>query len=96
MAPGSGPGPLHRGIAEHLGADGIGGKHQGRRLTRTANQGRQAAGQDGLTAGGLADQQMAAKRCQQSGASEAEAAQGSVVVARLNHGWKRLTRGPGA
>ena len=55
------PGPLHGRIAKHLGADRIGGEHQGRRFTGGGEQGRQGSGQGGLTAGWRADQQMAAQ-----------------------------------
>jgi len=56
------PGPLHGRIAKDLGADRIGGEHQGRRFTGGGEQRRQGPGQGGLTAGGRADQQMAAQR----------------------------------
>jgi len=56
------PGALHGRIAKHLGADRIGGKHQGRRFTGGGEQGRQGPRQGGLATGGRADQQVAAQR----------------------------------
>jgi hypothetical protein len=50
------PGALHGSIAKHLGADRIGGEHQGRRFSGGGEQRRQGPGQGGLTAGGRADQ----------------------------------------
>ena len=55
------PGALHGGIAEHFGAERIGREDQGRRLPRTAEQGRQRVGEGRLAAGGGADQQVAAQ-----------------------------------
>ncbi len=55
------PGPLHRRIAEHLGADRIGGEHHRGWLTGRAEQGRQGPGQGGLAAGRRADQEVAAQ-----------------------------------
>jgi len=55
------PGALHGRIAKDLGADRIGGEHQGRRFTGGGEQGRQGLGQGGLATGGQADQQMAAQ-----------------------------------
>ena len=55
------PRPLHRHIAEHLGADHIGGEHHRLRFTGGGEQGRQGPGQGGLATGRRADQEVAAQ-----------------------------------
>jgi hypothetical protein len=68
------PGALRGRIAEHLGADRIGGERQGRRFTGGGEQGRQGLGQGGLAAGGRADQQMAVQRRRSGGGQGGPAA----------------------
>jgi len=68
------PGALRGRIAEHLGADRIGGERQGRLFTGGGEQGRQGLGQGGLAAGGRADQQMAVQRRRSGGGQGGPAA----------------------